>query len=155
MTRTISRWAEDAGDTVQYACNLSGLVFAFSECVADLALEAEKLGKPVRWLNRHPICILWADKLDDVSRSRSLPAVPCSENLVDLAPQFAETMRRVCNEAREAGQGTDWRNQHPDAQTFVRKLVYVTGSREGLNVFRAFDACERLLKGEDVESDTG
>ena len=144
MTSTISQWAADAADHVQFACNLSGLVFVFEGCVADLVVEAHRLGQDQQWIDRHPISILWADKLDDLSSCRGLEPVETNEPLTELVPQFASVMRKVCDEANRLGHGTDWRNQHPRAQEFVRKLVTITGSREGMNVSRAFDECEKV-----------
>ena len=63
-------------------------------------------------------------------------------------PRFSETMRAVCDEANRLGEGTDWQNQHPDVQQFVRKIVFLTRSRDGLGVFNALDECERLAAGE-------
>jgi len=144
VTRTIQNWAKDAYDHVQFACNMSGLVFAFERCVADLAEEAARLGKDENWIDHHPVCVAWADKLDDLSGSRQLDLLPTGEHLTDLVPHFASKMREVCDEANRQGKGTDWRNQHPDVQQFVRKIVFLTRSREGLNVFNALDECERL-----------
>lgn len=153
MHRTISQWAADSADTMQYACNLSGLVFAFEQCVEDVAEEARRLGHGDEWINRHPIAVLWIDKLDDLSRSRSLQPIETSETLSALVPKFAAVMRGICEESRQLGTGTDWRNQHPRAQEMVRKLVSVTGSRDSMAVLRAFDSCERLAKGEPVDFD--
>lgn len=153
MTRTIQQWAVDAADHVQCACNLSGLVFAFERCVADLANEAKRIGEGDEWINKHPICVLWTDKLDDLSRSRSLEPMQTHESLPTLATQFAEVMREICDEANRDGHGTDWRNQHPWAQEFVRKLVAVTASREGMNVIEAFEKCEQLARQQSIEEE--
>lgn len=142
--RTIQQWAKDAAGHVQFASNLSGLVFDFERCVADLAVEAERLGKRREWVNQHPICVLWADKLDDLSRAQDLPSLPTDQSLVDLVPCFAQTMRKLCEESRRLGYGTAWRNRHPEAREFIRRIVYVTGSREGDRVFDAFRVCDRL-----------
>lgn len=151
MTRTIQNWARDAYDHVQFACNMSGLVFAFERCVADLADEAARFGKDENWIDHHPVCVAWADKLDDLSRSRQLPLLPTEEHLTGLVPDFALKMREVCDEANRLGKGTDWRNQHPDVQEFVRKIVFLTRSREGMNVFHALDECERIAAGDDIK----
>ena len=151
MTRTIQQWAADAADHVQCACNLSGLVFAFEQCVADLANEAKRIGEGDEWINTHPICVLWTDKLDDLSRSRNVEPMQVNETIPTLAALFAGVMREVCDEANRDGHGTDWRNQHPRVQEFVRKLVAVTGSREGMNVFEAFERCERLARHDSTE----
>jgi len=127
---------------------MSGLVFAFERCIADLADEAARLGKDKSWIDHHPVCVAWTDKLDDLSGSRQLDLLPTEEHLTGLVPRFSETMRAVCDEGNRLGQGTDWRNQHPDVQQFVRKTVFLTRSREGMNVFHALDECERLAAGE-------
>ncbi len=154
MTRTIQQWAADAADHVQCACNLSGLVFAFERCVDDLANEAKRIGEGDEWVNTHQICVLWVDKLDDLSRSRSLEPMQTHESLPTLATQFAEVMREICDEANRDDNGTDWRNQHSRAQEFVRKLVAVTGSREVTKVFEAFEKCEQLARNESIEERT-
>ena len=84
MTRTIQQWAADAANHVQCACNLSGLVFAFEQCVADLSGEAERIGEGDEWINTHPICVLWTDRLDDLSRSRSLEPTQMNKALPTL-----------------------------------------------------------------------
>jgi len=137
MTRTIQQWAADAQDHVQCACNLSGIVFAFERCIEDLAEDARRLDAGNDWIDHHPICVAWTDKLDDLSRSRSLPPIPTEEHLVDLVPRFVEAMKEICEEANRQQHGTDWRNQHPVTQDFVRRIVSITGSREGLRVFDA------------------
>jgi len=151
MTRSIQQWAADAVNHVQFACNLSGLIFAFEQCVADLAAEAKRIGEGDEWINTHPICVLWIDKFDDLSRSRSLEPMQVNETLPTLVTQFAEVMRQICDEANRDGHGTDWRNQHPRAQEFVRKLVAVSRSREGINVFEAFQKCEQLARQQSIE----
>lgn|GEM_PF-6203317 len=154
MTRTIAQWAADAADTVQYASNLSGLVFSFEQCVQALAEEARRLGYDDEWIDRHPIAVLWADKLDDLSRSRNLPPIETHEQLIHLVPQFAAVMRKVCDEAQQSREGTEWRNQHPKVQALVQKLVAITGSRNTMAVVRGFEDCEWLAKGEPV-TETG
>jgi hypothetical protein len=152
MHRNIEQWATDAANHVQYACNLSGIVFSFEQCVADLTEEAVRLGKSDGWINRHPIVVLWADKIDDLSRSRGAEPLPTNEPLTTLVPQFVAVMREVCDEAESLGHGTDWRNQHPKVQELVRMLVTVTGSREGMTVFNAFASCEKLARREAIKT---
>ena len=61
--RTLAELAREAL-LVQDACNLSGVVHGFSRAMTDLRehLEAEG-GFSTEKLNRHPICVLWADKV--------------------------------------------------------------------------------------------
>ena len=87
MTRTIQQWALDAADHVQTACNLSGIVYAFENCIADLAAE----GHGPCWVNRHPICVAWASKLESLSECWRDGPAPCLLDLETLVPRF-ETM---------------------------------------------------------------
>jgi hypothetical protein len=139
MTHTIKQWAADAIGPVQDACNMSGLVLALDECVADLAA----LGLGDEEIDQHPICVAWSDKLDDLSRSRRLEPISCDEPLTTLVPRFAEAMRSLCKE----GLDTDTRNRHPISQEFVQRVVYVTGSRSTVKLFEALDQCERIAAG--------
>lgn len=140
MTRTIKQWASDAVGPVQDACNLSGILFAFNDCIADLSALA--LGD--NEIDRHPIAVAWADKLDDLARCRELDPITCHEPLTMLVPRFTEAMRLLCNENHD----TDARNRHPVAQEFVRRVVYVTGSRSTKRLFDALDACKQMATGE-------
>jgi hypothetical protein len=140
MTRTIQQWAADAAGPVQDACNMSGIVFAFNECITDLA--AHGLGDDE--IDQHPICVAWADKLDDLSRTRGLESIPCDEPLTKLVPRFAEAMRLLCKE----GHDTNARNRHPITQEFVRRVVHVTGSRSTMRLFDALDACKQMAAGQ-------
>lgn len=140
MTRSIQQWAADAIGPVQDACNLSGLVFAFNECLADLS--GHGLGD--QEIDRHPIAVAWADKLDDLSRSRVLEPIASDEPLTKLVPRFAEAMRLLCKE----GHDTDARNRAQVVQEFVRRVVYVTGSRSTARLFDALDACKQKAAGQ-------
>ncbi|MBD3671952.1 MAG: hypothetical protein HUJ26_00375 [Planctomycetaceae bacterium] len=128
--------------------------------IADVTLllattDEYELLQPLRegdeWISTHPICVLWTDKFDDLSRSRSLEPMQVNETLRTLAAQLAGVMREICDEANRDGHGTDWRNQHPRVQEIVRKLVAATGSREGMNVFEAFEKCEQLARQQSIE----
>lgn len=51
---------------VQDACNLSGVVYTFREILPDLRKEiggGDSLNAGTDSVNRHPICILFADKI--------------------------------------------------------------------------------------------
>jgi hypothetical protein len=139
VTRSIQQWAADAAGPVQDACNMSGLVFAFNECVAHLA--AHGLGDEE--IDQHPICVAWSDKLDDLSRSQRLESIHGDEPLTKLVPRFAEAMQSLCKE----GHDTDTRNRHLVTQEFVRRVVHVTGSRSTAKLFEALDQCERIAAG--------
>jgi hypothetical protein len=49
------------------ACNLSGIVHSWSEIMTKLWAEARKEGKGTDWVNTHPICRLYAEKVRDLS----------------------------------------------------------------------------------------
>ena len=57
----VNRW-KTALD-VQSACNLSGVVHDFSRVVSELWDEANRLGEGTDWVNRHPICRLYAEQI--------------------------------------------------------------------------------------------
>lgn len=136
MTLTIKQWAEDAVGPVQDACNMSGLVFALNECVADLVAH----GLSDEQINQHPVCVAWSDKLDDLSRSRGLESITCDEPLTKLLPRFADAMRSLCKQSLD----TDTRNRHPVTQGFVLRVVHGTGSRSTAKLFDAMDQCQRI-----------
>lgn len=139
MTSTIKQWAADAAGPVQDACNMSGLVFALNECVADLVAHGLGDGE----IDTHPICVAWSDKLDDLSRSRRLEPIQSEESLTKLVPRFAAAMQSLCKE----GHDTDTRNRHPVVQEFVRRMVHVTESRSTVKLFEALDQCGRIAAG--------
>ena len=60
MPRTIQELAQEALD-VQNACNLSGVVHGFSRAITELRELSPDKG--TTWINEHPICVLWADKI--------------------------------------------------------------------------------------------
>lgn len=66
--RTIKQLAQDAID-VQSACNLSGVVHAFSRLITELRGLLEKdPGFSTESLNQHPIVQAYADKLASLAR---------------------------------------------------------------------------------------
>jgi hypothetical protein len=58
----ISVLAQQALD-VQDACNLSGVVHGYSRALTELRKHADAAGRGTDWINRHPIAVLWADKI--------------------------------------------------------------------------------------------
>lgn len=129
MLKTLDKWAADA-IAVQDACNLSGIVFAFERMTNDLR-EAGELRPD------HPCIVLWADKMDDLARSRHLAAA--SVNNFDLAiASLTAAMRRVCD--IEPRLGTDERNIHPDVQEAIAVIATMTGSRDIMAYGEAYDA---------------
>jgi hypothetical protein len=59
---TYQETAQQALD-VQDACNLSGVVHAFSRAMSVLWEEAHRTGQGTDWVNKHPIVTLFIDKL--------------------------------------------------------------------------------------------
>lgn len=51
---------------VQNACNRSGVVHSFAELTEVLWNEAHALGEGTKWVNEHPICVLFADKISSL-----------------------------------------------------------------------------------------
>jgi hypothetical protein len=53
----------------QDACNLSGVLASFKEIVHEVLWpEARRLGKGTEWVNQHPICTLFLNKLGSLNR---------------------------------------------------------------------------------------
>jgi len=59
---------------VQDACNLSGVIHSFSEIVSRIWEEAHTKGQGTEYVNTHPICKLYADKIADLARVRDVSA---------------------------------------------------------------------------------
>jgi hypothetical protein len=54
---------------VQDAVNLSGVLASFHHIVSEVLWpEARRLNEGTEWVNRHPICTLFLDKLCDLNR---------------------------------------------------------------------------------------
>lgn len=65
--RTMADLAREALG-VQDACNLSGLVLSFGKSIQRLRVLLEERGEgSTTRLNRHPVCVLWIDKLRSLS----------------------------------------------------------------------------------------
>jgi hypothetical protein len=60
--RTLQELAKEALD-VQDTCNLSGVVHSFSRVMTELRPHCSGTGQ----LNTHPICVLFADKIRDLT----------------------------------------------------------------------------------------
>jgi len=55
---------------VQDACNLSGVVHKWSEFMTSLWARAREQGKGTDWVNRHPVCAMFADKVAHITRTQ-------------------------------------------------------------------------------------
>jgi hypothetical protein len=61
--KTWKEMAEEAYQ-VQDACNLSGVVHSFSRIISDVRARLELEGRcGTEEVNKHPVCILFADKI--------------------------------------------------------------------------------------------
>jgi hypothetical protein len=70
MPRTIKELAQEAYD-VQDACNLTGVVHAFSRAMTDLREIARAEGwESTEKLNTHPIVVMWSSKVESLCGSR-------------------------------------------------------------------------------------
>lgn len=55
---------------VQDACNLSGVVNSFSSVLSKIWEECRKVdGRGTKWVNEHPISILYSSKISSLSGS--------------------------------------------------------------------------------------
>lgn len=62
----IKEAAQQAMD-IQSADNLSGVIRAFSGILTVLWGEAHKLGEGIVWINKHPIAVLFAEKIKSLT----------------------------------------------------------------------------------------
>lgn len=69
MSKTIKELAQDALD-VQSACNLSGVIHAFSRTITKLRELLPGVGTDA--INTHPICILWSDKIAALTGTQTI-----------------------------------------------------------------------------------
>lgn len=66
---TLNEAAKEA-ITVQDACNLSGVVHAFSRIMSEVLWpEAHQLGKGTDWVNQHPISVMFSSKIASLTGS--------------------------------------------------------------------------------------
>jgi hypothetical protein len=52
---------------IQSGVNVSGLVHAFSRVMTTVWAEAHRQGKGTDWVNRHPVVVLFADKIKSLA----------------------------------------------------------------------------------------
>lgn len=67
MSKTLKELAQEALE-VQNACNLCGVAQSFARVMRDL----NELGLGTDRTNKHPIAILWADKIAQLSGTQNL-----------------------------------------------------------------------------------
>ena len=71
MSKYITRKDYQNAVTVQNACNLSGVVSSFNEVFERIWKEARALGLGTEYVNTHPICVLYADKIQSLTSEAS------------------------------------------------------------------------------------
>jgi len=94
---TLKQAAQTALD-VQDACNLSGVLRSFTDIVMNVLWpEARNTGHGTDWVNQHPICTLFLDKLASLNRTQCL----CSANMDSFGKAYDEVHKLAS--AVEAG----------------------------------------------------
>jgi hypothetical protein len=64
-------------------------------------------------------------------------------NLSGVVFSFAEIMQRICDEAHEKGEGTDWKNLHPICRLFAEQIAHLS---QGTSYFSAHAACQDAVE---------
>lgn len=95
-TKNLKQLAQDALN-VQDACNLSGVAQGFARAMLDLRALPECTGTD--WANRHPVAILWSDKIASLTGSHS--SVTC-------ARAYSDAMRMAGEPEKEEHPRSDW-----------------------------------------------
>jgi len=54
--------------TAQDGCNLSGIVYDFARILPKIWKEAHAAEKGTDYVNTHPICVLFSDKIKDLAK---------------------------------------------------------------------------------------
>jgi len=95
---TLQQAARTALDS-QDACNLSGVLASFKEIVHDVIWpEARRLGKGTSYVNSHPICTLFLDKLASLNSSQCL----CSDSMKSYYTAYTEVEKLARGETANA-----------------------------------------------------
>lgn len=68
--------------SVQDACNLSGVVHAFSGVMPRIWQEVVRNGGGTDDVNRHPICIMYASKIESLTKLYDVAAFTAAYNAV-------------------------------------------------------------------------
>lgn len=77
---------------IQNACNLSGVVHAFSHIMGKICRETDKNGQGTEWKNTHPISVLFASKIASLTNSEDFL-------------KFADAYNACCAEAEKLSKG--------------------------------------------------
>lgn len=71
---------------VQDACNMGGVSISFRQAVQAVQRQAHLLGKGTHWVRRHPILVLFIDKMNDLcGRPDSMDYVRASDQCEAIA----------------------------------------------------------------------
>lgn len=82
----------------QDACNLSGVLASFHNVVMNVLWpEAHRINKGTAFINSHPICTLFLDKLASLNRSQCL----CSDSMKSYYSAYAEVERLARGETAD------------------------------------------------------
>lgn len=61
--RHVTPWDWQQADRAGSAVNLSGIVHSFDDVIGRIREDAREIGEGTDWVNRHPICVLYAEAL--------------------------------------------------------------------------------------------
>lgn len=92
MSKTMQDLAREALD-VQDACNLSGVVHGFSRAMESLC----RLVPDTRERNRHPVCVLWADKIAHLTGTQCVRDQKAVNEAYSWAYDTLEKSKESCN----------------------------------------------------------
>ena len=79
-----------------------------------------------------------------------------ASNLSGVVLQFARDMRRINEEVRAGGGGTEQVNTHPVCRLYAEQIAWLTGAGScpsNATYIRAHDACQRKVE-EETEPQT-
>lgn len=72
--RSAMKHAAQTAIDIQNACNLSGVIFTWAEVMASISKEASAQSQGTDWKNNHPINVLFANKVADMTGGSSIDA---------------------------------------------------------------------------------
>ena len=84
--------------------------------------------------------------------------VQSASNLSGVVLQFARDMKRISEEVRASGGGTEQANRHPVCRLYAEQIAWLTGGGGCANpeTYRtAHDACRRKVEEEQVQPQAG
>jgi hypothetical protein len=80
---------------VQDACNMSGVLASFDRIVMDVLWpEAHRQGTGTDWVNQHPICYLFLDKLMSLNHRQCL----CGTNVNQFSKAYDAVQKIAAGE---------------------------------------------------------